>query len=65
MGRLWGGCENVCDDVMLTYCSCFCAELECEGSTLLPLRGILWLFLEHLFRFVPLLLSLPLASWIV
>ena len=65
VGSLWGGGENVCENNMQIYCSCFCVGLECEGNTLLPLRGILWLFFEHLFRFFPLLPSLPLTSWIV
>lgn len=29
---LCGGCENVCENLMQTYCSCFCVGLECKEN---------------------------------
>ena len=66
---LCGGCENVCQNYMQPYCTCFCVGLEREGNSLLPWRRVIWyffgIFCGHLFRFFPESLSLPHASCIV
>ena len=39
---LCGGCENVCENYMQIYCTCFRVGLEREGNTVLPWRGVVW-----------------------
>ena len=41
-----GVCENVFENFVLIYCSCFCVGLECEGNTLLPCKEIFDCFLN-------------------
>ena len=54
---LCGGCENVCENYMQIYCTCFCVGLEREGNTVLPWRGVVWCCLwtfVQVFRIKPL-----------
>ena len=50
---LCGGCENVCENYMQIYCTCFCVGLEREGNTVVPWRGVVWYFLRTVVQVFP------------